>query len=324
MNQNGAGGAGGAAPPVVPIQTCKLPPPRSVTMDETRESLSNWLDSAQAFFANDDNYARFVQPHQTWDMQAPNYGFVAEGPATKLRRTAPDVAAALDRFFRAVSGFFPYNFLARRFRESSTSFASMKEMIYTANNLSLNGVSLLQLLEMKRSPEENYYIFYERVRDYCYQHLAGPNLTVLGYNTGANGDTMNLSQANLIALLWLERVDRRLPKMVQIEYGTELRRGDTQLIELIPRIASDIPVLLTKIEEAKIHRVRLEENKINQLAEFGMSELHVDRFARDDRRAGNSLTKSFRGRATQSFNRPDTARGSTLLYALYVKGMKVV
>ena len=310
MNQNGAGGAGGAAPPVVPIQTCKLPPPRSVTMDETRESLSNWLDSAQAFFANDDNYARFVQPHQTWDMQAPNYGFVAEGPATKLRRTAPDVAAALDRFFRAVSGFFPYNFLARRFKESSTSFASMKEMIYTANNLSLNGVSLLQLLEMKRSPEENYYIFYERVRDYCYQHLAGPNLTVLGYNTGANGDTMNLSQANLIALLWLERVDRRLPKMVQIEYGTELRRGDTQLIELIPRIASDIPVLLTKIEEAKIHRVRLEENKINQLAEFGMSELHVDRFARDDRRAGNSLTKSFRGRATQSFNRPDTARGS--------------
>ena len=107
-------------------------------MDETRESMSNWFDTAQTFFSRDDSFARFVQPAAVWNRDAPNgnYGFVNEEQNTKLRRTAVEVAAALDRFFRAMAGFFPVNFLIRRF-EGSTSFASMKEIVYVAWNLVL-------------------------------------------------------------------------------------------------------------------------------------------------------------------------------------------
>ena len=257
MNAAGGGQAAGA-PPVIPIQTCKLPPPRQLGLDETRESLTNWLYLAQNFFSRDDSFSRFVLPAQTWDPAAANFGFVNEGPETRLRRTGPEVAAALDRFFKAMSGFFPFNFLARRFPQS-TSFASMKAMVYRAYNHQLDGVSLLKVHEMKRQPEENHYIFFERLQDYFYQHLVGPNINAGGYTSGPGGDQMSISQANIIAMMWLDKIDRRLVQFVQVEYGTELR-GGTQLVDLIPRMASDMPSLLSKLDDAGINRLHGREH----------------------------------------------------------------
>ena len=149
MNAAGGGQAAGA-PPVIPIQTCKLPPPRQLGLDETRESLTNWLYLAQNFFSRDDSFSRFVLPAQTWDPAAANFGFVNEGPETRLRRTGPEVAAALDRFFKAMSGFFPFNFLARRFPQS-TSFASMKACKTTFTSILLAPTSTLAVTPLARA-----------------------------------------------------------------------------------------------------------------------------------------------------------------------------
>ena len=240
-----------AQAPVIPVQLCKLNPPRNVVLDESRESLQNWTDNCRNFFARDDNFSRFVLPGAVWDPNAVNYGFAAEGQNTKLRRTAPEVAAALERFWSSVSGFFPFNFLTRRF-PTSTSWVDMKQMIFKAFNHQVNSSSLLQAHEvLKRSEGENFYIFYERILDYFHQHLVAANVQAAGYNTGPNGDQMHLSMANLIGMFWLEKIDKRLAKIVQIEYGAELR-GETQLVELIPRIANDIPMLLAKADDSRV------------------------------------------------------------------------
>ena len=290
MNAAGGGQAAGA-PPVIPIQTCKLPPPRQLGLDETRESLKNWLYLAQNFFSRDDSFSRFVLPAQTWDPAAANFGFVNEGPETRLRRTGPEIAAALDRFFKAMSGFFPFNFLARRFPQS-TSFASMKAMVYRAYNHQLDGVSLLKVHEMKRQPEENHYIFFERLQDYFYQHLVGPNINAGGYTSGPGGDQMSISQANIIAMMWLDKIDRRLVQFVQVEYGTELR-GGTQLVDLIPRMASDMLSLLSKLDDAKINRAM---------------EAQLNRFRRDDQQsAGRGRSTTYRSNDRQI--KPGAGRG---------------
>ena len=122
-------------------------------------------DTAANFFARDDSFTRFLTPGQTWDRNAPHYGFPAEGQETRLRRTAPEVAAALTRFFDAVSSFFPFSFLSRKFPES-TSWVTMKTIIMKVYNLELNGLSMLQFESMKRGQDENYYIFFERIQDY--------------------------------------------------------------------------------------------------------------------------------------------------------------
>ena len=91
-----------AQAPVIPVQMCKLNPPRDVTLDESRESLTNWMANCQNYFARDDNFSRFVLPNGVWNHNQPNYGFVQEGAHTKLRRTGQEVAAALERFFTSV------------------------------------------------------------------------------------------------------------------------------------------------------------------------------------------------------------------------------
>ena len=299
--------------PVIPIQTCKLPSPRELTMNETRESLATWLHTAANFFARDDSFTRFLTPGQTWDRNAPHYGFPAEGQETRLRRTAPEVAAALLRFFDAVSSFFPFSFLSRKFPES-TSWVTMKTIIMKVYNLELNGLSLLQFESMKRGQDENYYIFFERIQDYFRQHLAAPGLTVEGYVTGPNGDQFNLTFANVLTMLWMEKIDRRLLKLVQKEYSTQLM-GGTQLISLVPRIANDMAGLLAKLEDGQVGRVQ--DGAIQALHNTADTDYNQDgAYSRDDifftasrgglrggSRGGNRRTGRDRGGG--GFNRRD-------------------
>ena len=255
MNNQGQGAAGGNAQQQqgVPIQTCRLPTPKNLELTETRESLTTWLDVLHNYLLRDANSQRFVTGQLNWNPAAVNYGLQAEGPGSKLRRTAPEMEAALREMFRTISSFFPFGFLKRKFPQS-TSFQNIKEMIYQAYNLQLNSCSLLEHAGLKRTPDENHFIFYSRVHDYFYEHLAPANATGGGYTAPPGGDTMSLSHANLIALIWLEKTDRRLLKLIKQEYGAELR-GDTQLVELVPRIASDMDNLLQKLEDVKINRV---------------------------------------------------------------------
>ena len=251
---------------LVPVQACRLPTPRNLTLNESRESLSNWLDNVQSFFTRDTNFQRFVAPGATWDPNHATYGFAAEGNETKLRRTALEVRQALIDFFNGVSMFFPFNFLKRRFL-TSTSYEDMKKIVYEAYNVQLNSSSLILVSDLQKGPEENYYIFYERLHDFYAQHLVGPNVNAAGFNTGANGDTMTLSYANSIAHIWLEKINKKLPKLVAQEYGHDLRGGE-HLASLVPRIASDMDGLLTKLEESRITRM-LEESRITRVRSRG-------------------------------------------------------
>ena len=266
---------------VVPVRTCKLNPPRAVLMNETRESLTNWFEGCRNFLANDDHFVRFTLPGAVWDPDAANMGFLQEGQETKLRRPAQEVAAALERMWTTISGFFPFSFLRRRFN-SSTSWNSMRQIVFVIFNFQLNGHSLLDSVTGAanvKAEDENLYIFYERILDFYTEHLVGPNVNAGGFQTGPQGDNMSLSQNNLIVLIWLQKIDPRLPKLVQVEYGSELR-GNVQLVDLVSRIANDIPALLEKNRMTKdtgVGRVHHDED----------DDAHIQRF-RDNGRAGNN------------------------------------
>ena len=250
-----AGGGGNQQQPV-PVQTCRLPTPQTLTLTETRESITTWMDVMHNYLLRDANSTRFVTPGFTWNPALADnghYGLAAEGPGTKLRRTQPEMEAALREMFRTVSSFFPFGFLKREF-PLSTSWPDMLRMIYKAYNMQLNAASLLSYTEVKRSPDENYYIFHARLYDYFYQHLAPANATGAGHVAPAGGDTMSLSQANMIAILWLEKIDKRLLPLIKQEYGVELRNEATQLADLVPRLAQDMDILLAKLDETKVQR----------------------------------------------------------------------
>ena len=234
--------------PIIPITSCKLPPPRQLdATDETRESLTTWLGSARSFFSRDDNYRFFTLPGTTWSKNEDHYGFQAEADTTRLRRTAEEMEAAFLRFCSDLAAFFPHGYFTRKF-PLTTSWNNICETVYKTYNKQLNASSFLSYTEVKKAPDENPYIFFERLYDHFFQHLAGPTIAVEEYTTGEDGDSITLSHANLIAMVWLEKLDRRLPRLVQKEYAPELRREGTHLISLVPRIAGDMDSLLDKLE----------------------------------------------------------------------------
>ena len=67
--------------------------------------------------------------------------------------------------------------------------------------------------------------------------MVGPNVQVLGYNTGVGGDVFNLSILNIVAMIWLQKLDKRLLHVVRKEYATQLMDGE-QIAALVPRIAT--------------------------------------------------------------------------------------
>ena len=274
--------------PVVPIQMCKLPTPRICTTDETRETLAIWFDTSANFFSGDDRFKRFLTPTQTWDRNhaAGHYGFQQEPQASRLRRAPAEIEADLLRFFSAVSGFFPFTFLTRTFPET-TSWVTMKTMVYKTYNMELNGVSFLTFNQIKRCPEENYYIFYERLLDHFRQHLVGPNVQALGFNSGDGGDGFNLSTLNMVAMFWLERLDKRLLQVVKKEYATQLMAG-TQLVTLVPRIANDMDTLMAKVPDLAVNRFQSGSNRDNGR--------NFSRYTDDGPRYGSGSRGNNRGR----------------------------
>ena len=256
MDNQGGGNAGAqnnaANQQAVPFQTCKLKTPRDLIPDETRESLTSWIDVLQNYLLRDVHSQRFLTNGVTWNVNQPNYGLVAEGPGSKLRRTAPEMEAALREMFRTISGFSPHGFLKRQI-PLSTSFQDIIRILYEVHNLQLNSSSLMLYDQVVRSPGENPYIYFARLIDHFHVHLAPANATGGGYTAGPNGDTMSLSQANMVAIMWMEKIDRRLLKLVRHEYARELREG-TELVALVSRIAANMDDLLVKLEETKVHR----------------------------------------------------------------------
>ena len=229
------------------IQTCKLKPPRELGKSETRESLEPWIDSLRSYYKRDEYFKTFVSRTTRWNPAVPNtYDLRAEEDG--LRRTAAQMGESLEDFMSAVAAYFPFSFLKRRLL-TTTSFASLSEMIYKVYNIQVNSGSLLRFTHIKKEAEESHYIFYERLLEFFHRHLVGAGQEAAGYNTGG-GDQLNLSMANTVAALWLEKYDKHLPDLIQLEYGQEIS-NNVHLAALVPRIADDMDSLLLKLEDQK-------------------------------------------------------------------------
>ena len=93
---------------------------------------------------------------------------------------------------------------------------------------------------------ESHQQFFEQLSNYIWQHLTKANIHVDGLSSGLNGDKMTISLMNLVVVHWLEKTSPRLIEIVKHEYATDLRNG-SQLIQLMPKIASFIDSLLGRM-----------------------------------------------------------------------------
>ena len=99
-------------------------------------------------------------------------------------------------------------------------------------------------MSIKQDTGETYRQFYDKLLSHARLHLP-KNVTVDGIVAGQAGEQMSIHLMNFVAMDWLGRINGQLIDIVKKEYSRELREN-TQLAELVPRIAVNVDALLSR------------------------------------------------------------------------------
>ena len=244
------------------ITQSKVPIPRQLAEKETFESLKHWKTCFRNFYRRDSYFAFFLRSNTKWDPSKEYYGFTDSTEADGLKRTAIDLNDNLIAFLNIISGFLPYSYVKERFEQSTNCLEDVWNILDEIYDAQISSSSLLDFAGIKKTSTESHRQFFERLSNYIRQHLARPNIQVDGMSSGQKGDVMTISIMNLIVVSWLDKTDPKLIEIVKHEYATELR-GGSQLIQLMPRIASSMDSLLARNDPSLISRMRSEAIKEN-------------------------------------------------------------
>ena len=195
----------------------KLPPPRQLTQSETLDSLDHWKSIFRNYFRRDSMFKQFLNCE--WDPARDNYGLEATD-----EMTAEERKDALIDFLSNLAGFLPHSYLTSKLVEDTKSLKACWRIIEEHYNVQVTPETLLDFESIRKSPDENYRQFYEKLLQHCKLHLAPKDAEVDNLKNDTN-DKMSISIMNFVALQWLRKIDIQLIKIVKTEYSTELRSG---------------------------------------------------------------------------------------------------
>ena len=221
------------------------PPPRMLTNHETLQTLNHWKTSFRTYYRRDSYYKGFLLPDAAWNSTAANYGQTADRQDANVVRSAADKAGDLEDFLNNLAGYLPFPYLTEKIVKASTKLQDVWDIIYDHYGVNVTSESLLDYVAIKQVSGETYRQFFDRLLSHARLHLPKPNITVDGINSGANGEVMTISLMNFVAMDWLSKINPQLIDIVKTEYSRELR-DNTQLVALVPRIASNIDALLAR------------------------------------------------------------------------------
>ena len=230
----------------------KIRDPRVLGSGETQQKLDAWKSQFLLYFGRDETFQKFVQTETTWDRFRLNYGFVAEEDG--LERTGGRLKIDLDAFFQLVQSFMPdYHILSKL--KATTCINDVWRLVYRIHGAQITPDSFLNITSLKKGSNESYRCFFERLVAHTTDHLVEPHIVIEELTSGPHGDKMNLSMYNMVVALWLQLINPKLPRIIQIEYQKELREG-THVYALLDRICSNIDLFLVKHEsDTSVSRV---------------------------------------------------------------------
>lgn len=228
--------------------TVKFNQPRGLRPEgETVQSLNQWIAHTEVYYARERNFECFFEETARWDMShaGGNYGQVAEDEG----RTAPTKAKHLKYLLTLIASFSPWEHLQNKLLTQTTRIKDVWDAIYLAFGCASTNERFLDFVKISKSPMESYLTFYERLASHIRQHLAPAGTRAGNATAPPGGDTLTVSLQDLLTTIWLQRIDPRLPDIVQTEFYNRLQ-GGTRLAELVPTIASQVDQLLTRYDGA--------------------------------------------------------------------------
>ena len=176
-----------------------------------------------------------------------NYGFSSETDGLKRSSTAK--MDDCKDFLHMLATFLPHGYLTEKLVTTTTSFENAFEIILEHYGLLPSQESFLNLMSLNKETGESYRQFFERMMAHVRQHLqtqAGVNVD--GATVPRGGDKISVSHANLVALIWLQKIHPEMVNIVRTENSLELRENKP-IAGLIPRISVNVDNLLSKYDK---------------------------------------------------------------------------
>ena len=262
--------------------TVGIPPPRQLTNTETLESLEHWRNKFRAFFKRDSINKKFLISNLTWDPNVENYGFLDNEEITAVERCDD-----FKDFLYTLAGFLPHSYLTTKIVEETRKWEDIWNLIYEHYGVNVTSETMLDFENMRQDPGENHRQFFERLLSHTRRHLA-PEGAKVDLLLNKQPDKMSISLMNIVALQWLRKINPDLIEIIKTEYSTELR-SNSQLAELIPRIAPNIDSLLKRYSSSS-NVQQLEMSEEDPTVHWNQS------WTRNNRGNSSSSSRGWRGR----------------------------
>ena len=227
----------------------KIPLPRKLDPQESAASLRLWKIHFVNYTRSDPYFAHFVRAEVTWVMAADNWGFVAETAEGSLKRTGPEMKSDCLMFLETLASYLPDDYLVDNITTKTKCLKDVWKEVDNYYGTALSSFTFLELAGMTKKKEETHRQFYMRLEGYVSKHLAEPGVKVEDVTSPETGDILTISLKNVLVIMWMSKIHRKLVDFVRVDYASELKAGK-QLIELMGRIADNVDSILARHDQA--------------------------------------------------------------------------
>ena len=210
--------------------TAKVPFPRQLTSSETLDTLTHWKSHVRNYFRRDDGMKEFFARTATWAPSRTNYGFVGDDAAIK----ADNLESLLD----TIAGFMPGPYLTNQITGQTKCIDDVFRLIWRHYDVDPTPSTFLDFNNLNLEKDERYIDLFYRMVYHSEQHLVKAGTQVENQVVSVS-ESISHSHKNLIALNWLQTINKNLVNIVKLEKSNELKNG-SQLHVMVHDIAKNI------------------------------------------------------------------------------------
>jgi hypothetical protein len=165
--------------------------------------------------------------------------------------------AQLSKFITLITVLCPYT-LTNNLDQLSTSFTWIISYLEQHYHIQKAGAHFLSISEIRFTPGDSYDNFYMELHGAVEDSLRKRGELLLFRNSEPleEDEEMSPTLENMVVLIWLERIDPRLPKKISDTFAHQMV-GNTSLRDLQPVISARLPSLLQELDEAAANRAAL-------------------------------------------------------------------
>jgi hypothetical protein len=165
--------------------------------------------------------------------------------------------AQLAKFITLISVLCPYT-LTNNLDQLSTSLTWIFGYLEQHYHIQKAGAHFLSINDIRFTAGDSYENFYMELHGAFEDTLRKQGETLLFRNNEVldHDEEMSPTLENTVVLLWLERIDPRLPQKVNTTFAHQMV-GNTSLRDLQPIICARIPSLLQELEDTAVNRASL-------------------------------------------------------------------